>query len=94
MRPIKISLEAQAQRPWLEAIEIGPPPSVTDGSIGSLPALVGFQADFEGAQPYPVIRFGYKPDEDELKILNNGGTIWIQFESNIMYPVSATVEEV
>jgi hypothetical protein len=86
----EIPPEAEAQRPWLKKINIGPPRDDEAGVIGSLPALMGNEVK-EGIGEIGVIRICATPSSDDLLRLQAGEKIWIEIWSSVMYPIAIEV---
>jgi hypothetical protein len=87
MDPIPVPAKAAAARPWAHKRPIGPPRGVSDDDCGTVEALV------EEAQFGIVYRDYWKPTEEQLKTLNEGGFIELAQYTPQMMMHSMTVWE-
>lgn len=70
MNPIPVPPEAAATRSKLRAVNVGPPPGISDDECGTLECLVGFHD-----QGYPMFAGYWRPDAAQLAALQAGGFI-------------------
>lgn len=69
MTPTGVPANVHAARPHLKRILVGPPPGLTDQECGTGESLVG------RVEGYPAFTSYWKPDAEQLALLNAGGVI-------------------
>jgi hypothetical protein len=91
MNPIPIPEEALLGRPDCQAVAMGPPRGVSEDEVGTAAMLISEVS--EEIPGYPARRqYAYfRPSEDELEVLRNGGFIEFCQYGQVVQPFSATV---
>lgn len=76
MEPIDIPTTARTGRPDCEPVRMGPPKGVSEESVGTARMLMS-EPDADTIPGYTTRRFYayFRPSDDELAMLNDGGFI-------------------
>jgi len=73
MTPTPVPKIAKQARPWARVFPVGPPIGISDNACGTVEAMHDVE-NVDGVQ-CPVYRDYWKPSEEQLKMLNEGGFI-------------------